>query len=65
MNKVKVKEIEKRWLSNKEAQKYLGVTSEYMKNHRKNADLPYFKRGGVVWYDIKVLDRFVMEGKVI
>ncbi|MBQ0074640.1 MAG: helix-turn-helix domain-containing protein [Prevotella sp.] len=60
-----VEEISKRWLSNPEAQKYLGVSAEFMKDLREQAKIHWYKRGKTIWYEIKDLDSFVLKGKVV
>lgn len=50
MKKATVTAIEKIWLSNKEAQAYLGVGMEFFKSLRSSGQLPYSKVGKTVFY---------------
>ena len=59
----RVKEVEKVFLSNREAQKYLGVSDSTLKGWRLGGRLPYYKVGSVVWYEKSDIDRLVRGGR--
>lgn len=60
-----VKEVEKRWLTNAEAQKYLGVSADYLKGMRERG-FPYYrpKNSKILFYEKEQLDRYIIEGRV-
>jgi hypothetical protein len=60
-----VKEIDKVFLSSRGAVKYLGVSTDFMKNVRMTGELHYFQHGGMIWYRKSDLDRFVERSKVV
>ena len=55
--------IEKVWLSNKEAQKYLGVGVEFFKLLRTTGRLPFYRVGRTVFYRKSDIDYLVESGK--
>lgn len=59
-----VKEIEKVFLNNKEAQKYMGVSESTMKNFRLSGMLRYYKIGSIIWYEKKDIDQLIKRNKV-
>ena len=64
MTKGKVAEIEKVFLTDKEAQVYLGVSQSTMKRFRASLLVNYYKIGGLIWYKKSDLDRMVMSHSV-
>lgn len=61
----RVKDVEKRWLTVAEAEKYLGFgTRNTQQEWRDSGLLPYCIVGRVILYDIADLDNFVMKHKV-
>jgi hypothetical protein len=65
MRTARTTELAKVWMSNAEAQKYLGVGAAFLKNLRATARLPFYKVGNTVFYKVTDLDRLVSRGKVI
>lgn len=55
---------DKLWLSNPEAQRYLGMKAGWFKNLRATGALPFYKIGGAVFYRKRDLDRLVERGRV-
>jgi excisionase family DNA binding protein len=55
----------KRWLTNKEAEKYLGCKSTYLTNLRATGQLHFYKVGGLVLYDVADIDKLVIKNKVV
>lgn len=64
MKTASVLEIEKVFLSNEEAQAYLGVGPDFFKALRGNGKLPYYKVGKTVFYRKSVIDKLVESCKV-
>lgn len=64
MQAVKTAELQKLYISNKEAEAYLGVGSDFLKKLRLGGRLPYYKVGKTVFYKVTVLNRLVESGKV-
>lgn len=62
---IQVEKVDKRWLSNEEAQKYLGVSKDFMKNLRDSARIHFYKVGKTVWYELKDLDNLVLKAQVV
>ena len=58
-------ELAKVWMSNAEAQKYLGVGASFLKNLRATGRLPFYKVGNTVFYKVAELDRMISKGRVI
>ena len=65
MRTSRVTELAKVWMSNAEAQKYLGVGSTFLKNLRMTGRLPFYKVGNTVFYKVAELDKLVSKGRVI
>lgn len=61
----KVKDVEKRFLSNREAQKYLDVGEEFMKSMRDNAKIHYYKIGRRIFYKVSDLNELIERAQVI
>ena len=57
--------LEKKWVTNEEAQAYLGVSKGFMQNLREKGKLPYYKVGSVVFYRVEDIDRLIEDGKVV
>ncbi len=64
MQATKVNEVQKIWLSNKDAEVYLGVGSDFLKKLRLSGRLPYYKVGKTVFYRKTVIDKLVENSKV-
>lgn len=56
-------QIEKTWLSNKEAQAYLGMSSDFLKDLRQDGLLAYYKVRNAVFYRKEDIDRLVERGR--
>ena len=65
MNNGKVIEVEKIWLTNREAQMYLGVSVDFLKRLRADGKISFYKVGGVVFYRKHDIDRLLERGRVI
>lgn len=62
----KVQQIEKVWLTSKEAQKYLGVSKDFLAERRRRGEIPFFQYGNKqTWFRKHDLDRFILRNKVI
>lgn len=59
-----VKPVEKTWLSNKEAQRYLGVGMDFFKRLRATGQLPFSKVGSTVFYRKADIDRLLERSRV-
>ena len=59
----KVKPLEKVFLSNREAMRYLDVSDSTLKGWRLGGMLNYYKVGSLIWYDKNDLDRLVRGGR--
>ena len=64
MKQATVTAIEKIWLSNHEAQAYLGVGMEFLKSLRSSGQLPYSKVGKTVFYRKNDIDRLISTHRV-
>lgn len=56
---------DKIWLSNAEAQKYLGMSQSFFKRLRLNGLLPFYKLGGAIFYQKKDIDRLLTKNRII
>lgn len=61
----KVLEVEKIWLTSKEAQAYLGMSADFFKDLRANAQIRFYKVRGAIFYKKSDIDRLVEKGRVI
>lgn len=46
----------KKWLKSSEVMKFLGVSASGLQNLRTNGTIPYYKLGGVIYYDYADLE---------
>jgi excisionase family DNA binding protein len=60
----RVQEVTKVFLSNTEAQAYLGVGTDFFKALRAEGKLPYYKVGKTVFYRKSAIDKLVEDGRV-
>lgn len=65
MTKARVIPLEKRFLSSKEAQAYLGMSDDFFTRLRNEAKIHYFRVGRCVFYEKKDLDELILRNKVI
>lgn len=65
--KAKVVAVEKVWLTNGEAAKYLGVSAKTLQRWRCEARLGFYQIDGdrTIWYAKADLDKMVRKAKVI
>ncbi len=61
----KVVGVEKIWLSNAEAQAYLGMSANFFKDLRANAQIRFYKVRGSIFYKKSDIDRMVEKGRFI
>ena len=64
-NRGKVLDTEKIWLSNAEAQAYLGMSANFFKDLRANAQIRFYKVRGSIFYKKSDIDRMVEKGRFI
>ena len=64
MKQATVTQIEKIWLSNKEAQVYLGVGMDFLKKLRSSGRISFFKVGTTVFYRKRDIDRLIEKNRV-
>lgn len=64
MKTANVSEVEKTWLSNREAQIYLGMSPDFLKDLRQDGLLGYYKVRNAVFYRKSDIDRLLEKGKV-
>lgn len=62
--KAEVVEVEKIWLSTKEAAKYLGVAVSYIGELRRNGVLPHSRIGNVCFFKKSEIDWMLEQHKV-
>lgn len=62
--KATVATLDKVWLSNHEAQKYLGIGPDFFKRLRSKGELRFFKVGTSVFYRKQDIDRLIERGRV-
>lgn len=60
----KVTAVEKVWLSNGEAQAYLGVGSDFMEGLRAKLMVAYYKVGHTIFYKKADLDRLLERNRI-
>lgn len=64
MQAIKVTEIDKVYMSNAEAQAYLGVGPDFFVTLRAEGKLPYYKVGKTVFYRKSAIDKLIESSKV-
>lgn len=57
--KVDERDVRKLWMSQKEAQAYLGVSKDWLKDRRLNGDLSYSMVGTTAFYIKAEIDRLI------
>lgn len=56
--------VDKLWLSNKEAAKYLGVSKDWLKDRCLDGTLHYSKVGNTIFYIKKEIDNLIKRNAV-
>ena len=64
-NRGKVLDAEKVWLSNAEAQAYLGMSAGFFKDLRANGQIHFYKVRGAIFYKKLDIDRLVEKSRVV
>lgn len=64
-NRGKVLDTEKVWLSNAEAQSYLGMSAGFFKDLRANGQIHFYKVRGAIFYKKSDIDRLVEKSRVV
>ena len=57
-------DVTRLWMSQKEAQKYLGVSKDWLKDRRENGTLHYSMVGNTAFYIKSEIDRLIRENAV-
>lgn len=65
MKETRVETVEKKWMSNSEAQAYLGVSAGFLQNQRSTGRLRHYKVGSVIFYRVKDLDGLIERNRII
>ena len=65
MVKTRVQPVEKRFLSSREAQAYLGMSDDFFTRLRNEAKIHYYRIGRCVFYEKNDIDQLVLNNKVI
>jgi len=65
MQKGRIKEVEKIWLTTKDACTYLGVGKDFMQRMRNSGTLHFYKIGKMIWYKVSDLDRLIERNRVV
>lgn len=60
-----VNPLDKKWISNQEAIKYLGVSEGYMQGLRNKARISFYKVGRCIFYKVRDIDRMIEQGRII
>ena len=54
----------RKWISNKEAAKYLGVSKDWLKDRIQDGRLHYSKVGNTIFFMLKEIDDLIISGAV-
>ena len=54
----------RKWISNKEAAKYLGVSKDWLKDRIQDGKLHYSKVGNTIFFMLKEIDDLIISGAV-
>lgn len=54
----------RKWISNKEAAKYLGVSKDWLKDRILDGRLHYSKVGNTIFFMLKEIDDLIISGAV-
>lgn len=60
-----VDKVNKIWLTNKEAQIYLGMSADYLRYLRLDGQLHFYKLRGVIFYKKSDIDKLIETHKVV
>lgn len=60
----KIKDVDKVWLSNAEAQRYLGMSADFLKSLRESGQLSFYKVRRAVFYKKSDIDRLMERNKI-
>lgn len=61
----KVVEIQKTWLSAREAKAYLDCSDEVLKGLRDDAQVSFSRIGSKIYYNLNSIDKLLNKNKVI
>lgn len=61
----KVKEVEKTWLSAREAKAYLDCSDDFLQMLRDEARVSFSRVGGKYFYNLESIDRLLIKNKII
>jgi len=60
-----VDSLEKIWLSSAEAQKYIGMSADFLRDMRNDGMLHFYKVKGAIFYKKADIDKLIEKNKVI
>lgn len=62
--KVAKVDTNRKWISNREASKYLGVSKDWLKDRILDGKLHYSKVGNTIFFMLKEIDDLIISGAV-
>lgn len=60
-----IAQIQKKYLSAREAKMYLDCEDEYLQKLRDEAKVSFMRDGNKIWYVLSSIDKFIESNKVI
>lgn len=61
----KVKEVEKTWLSAREAKAYLDCSDDFLQTLRDEAAISFSRIGGKYFYNLASIEKLILKNKVV
>ena len=65
MTKTIVKSVEKRWLSSRDAQQYLGMGKDFFDRLREEALIHYYRVGRCGFYEKSDIDNLIIKNRIV
>lgn len=62
---IKIREIERIWLTTSEAAQYLGTKPSFLHNLRREGKLHYYKINKLIFFRKADIDRLIASGKIV
>lgn len=62
---VKVKEIERVWMTTNDVMEYLGMERDFVDNLRKSLRIPFYQVGRTVFFRRTDIDTLIENGRVV
>lgn len=62
---IKIREVERIWLTTRDAAQYLGTKTAFLHNLRKEGKLHYYKIGKTIFFRKADIDRLISQNRIV